>query len=268
MLIRREQLSPSHREMILQVIATAPEVNGSLTQRRVCVSKCFHRALSGIAMMAACVGFAVMPASADLLIYEQSSNYKNGVASQNDTNPGGLGNFATAYDNFTLGSTSSITSVKWTGLYFNPPIPGTITGFTVGFYADMAGAPGSLLYSTGDVAGNAGESFLQNDNLGNPNYLYSLNTSFVASAGTHYWLSIVPDLGFQPQWAWQFSSTGDGTAYHCYLGPCSSIQSDLAFSLYTNAPATVPEPSSVILLATGLVALGLTVRRIGCGRSR
>lgn len=248
--------------LALQVIATAPLVNGSLTQRRVCVSKPFHRTPSGLAMAAACLGIAVIPASASSLLYEQSSNYKNGVASQNDTKPGGLGNFATAYDNFTLGSTSDITSIKWVGVYFNPPIPGTITGFTVSFYADMAGAPGSLLYSTGDVPGNAGESFLQNDNLGNPDYLYALDTSFVASAGTPYWLSIVPDLVNQPQWAWQFSSTGDGTAYHCFMGqPCGSVQSDLAFSLYGGAPVTAPEPGSVILLVTGLVALGPTARR-------
>ena len=43
-------------------------------------------------------------------------------ASQNDTNPGGFGNFATAYDNFTIYSLKKpyrIDDVEWFGGYFN-----------------------------------------------------------------------------------------------------------------------------------------------------
>jgi hypothetical protein len=52
--------------------------------------------------------------------------------------------------------------------------------------------------------------FSRQDNFGLPTYLYGMNTAFVASAHTEYWLSIVPDLHLFPQWGWLDGSGGDG----------------------------------------------------------
>ena len=216
------------------------------------------RVLFGVAILAAWAAIAVVPASAGTVtVYSQPPNFNGEYASQNDTN--GLGNFATAYDNFTLSATTSIDSVEWVGSYFNPQAQGAITGFTVSFYANNGGIPGALLATYG-FAGTAGETFLQNDNIGDPTYQYGVTIpDFPATGGTEYWLSIVPDLGFQPQWGWETGSGGDGAAYQCYFGACGPIPSDLAFSLDTTITTTTPEPGSVLLLATALAGLGLMV---------
>lgn len=217
------------------------------------MTKQFSRALLCVAMLAISAGIAAVPASATSIIYFQNPDFNGAYSSQNDTN--GFGNFATAYDNFTLGATYNISTVEWIGSYFNPSIQAPITGFTVNFYADSGGAPGALLGTTGDVPGNANEFSLGLDNAGNPTYLYGLSTNFTATGGTTYWLSIVPDLGFPPQWGWETGTGGDGASYQCFFGSCGAQPNDLSFALAT------PEPSSMLLLATALAEIGFVVRK-------
>jgi len=218
----------------------------------------FGRTLLCLAMLATWAVTTVMPASASGVLYTQPfDGTGNAYASQNDTT-GGNGNFSTMYDNFILGSNSNITSVNWTGEYFNPPSQGTITGWTLNIYANNAGAPGALLYTTGGVAGNGGETFLGTF-AGTPTYAYGLNTAFSATAGTEYWMSVVPDLGFPPQWGWSSGTGGDGVSYQDFFGTRSPVSADMAFTL--NGSVAAPEPSSVLLLATALAALGLIAHK-------
>lgn len=172
----------------------------------------------------------------------------NSYASQNDT-VGSNGHFATVFDDFTLGSAATITSVGFVGSYFNGS-PATITAFTLMISSDAGGIPGAALYST-TVAGNAGESLVGNVSS------YTLPVTFAASAGTKYWLSIYPDLGFPPQWGWSTGTGGDNSGYQVFFGNGSTLPTDFAFTLN----GAVPEPATWALMIGGFGLAGVALRR-------
>lgn len=160
------------------------------------------------------------------------------------------------FDNFTPYSTTGVTHVNWWGSYENSE-PGEVTGFTVDFWSSDGNSPGSLLASFA-TPGNAGETFVRIDDLGDRTYQYGLDVNFTAVAGVEYWMSIVADLDSPAQWGWESSSQGDGQAYQCLQGTCVSLQSDMAFSF---GSSTTPEPSSLLLFGSGIVSLAGVLRR-------
>jgi hypothetical protein len=177
------------------------------------------------------------------------------IASQNDTT-GGFGNYSTAYDNFTLSSTSNITGVDFTGGYFNPLLPGTITSFAITVYSDNAGQPGANVLSE-TVTGNANETFLGLYGGVLLTYNYSAALSGQLGAGT-YWLSVVPTVGFPPQWGWATGTGGDGVSYQNFIGFLNQNPVDLAFVVQGSA---VPEPSTWAMMLLGSAGLGYAAYR-------
>jgi len=177
-------------------------------------------------------------------------------ASQNDTNGGG--NFATVYQQFTLNHTWDVESFHWVGGYFNPPAQGPITAWTLTFYdsANGPGQPGNPI-ATGFFPGTGGETFIANVG-GFPIYVYWLYfQSFDMGPGT-YWASVVPDLGFPPQWGWATATGGTGTGgYQCFFGACGLTGTDFAFAI----DGRTPEPGTLIMLGTGILGLAGSLRR-------
>ncbi|MGA3318240.1 MAG: PEP-CTERM sorting domain-containing protein [Candidatus Korobacteraceae bacterium] len=204
-------------------------------------------------------GWAQAPCGVPNQIYCQPwDGGSNLSASQNDTNPGGHGNFATVYDTFTLSQTWDVESFHWVGGYFNPPAQGPITAWTLTFYNNNAGIPGNPI-ATGSFPGNGSETFLGTVN-GFPIYEYSLFfDSFDMGPGT-YWASVVPDLGFPPQWGWA-TGTGPGLGYQCFFGACAGTGFSYAFALDGTPVGTTPEPGTLVLLGTGILGLMGAIRR-------
>ncbi len=212
------------------------------------------------AAMAALSLTLAQAASADPIIFSQGWDGAAVInASQNDTTPGGFGNFATMYDDFRFGTGQVITDVHWTGGFFNPGQVGAISSFKISFYADNAGQPGASLYAA-TIAGNANQTSL--GSVGSfpfASYSVDLTTAFNAAANTRYWVSIVPDMAFPPQWGLGTTNAGNGSAFQDFLGTRGAI-ADMAFELSGHAATTVPTPGSLPLVALALFGL-LAMRR-------
>ncbi len=207
-------------------------------------------------LLASICGLVLSAPAFAATLYTQSFDQTGALnASQNDA--GGLGNFASTYDDFNLtGSNYTINEVQFTGGYFNPSQQGDITGWTISVYFDNAGQPGTQQYST-HVSGTGNETFLGNYN-GTPSYSYDVSgLSFSELAGVKYWLSVVPDLNFPPQWGWETSAEGNGVSYQDFFGSRSQLGTDSAFTLI----GTVPEPGTLIMMGTGVLALAGGIRR-------
>ena len=200
--------------------------------------------------------FCLSQQAAGAVLYSQPWDGGVGglLGSQNDTNAGGFGNFAIAYDDFTLGGNATIGTVAFTGGFYDGS-ESPITSFTVQFYSNVSGAPGGSLYSE-TVTGNAGETYLATVG-GDPYYSYSLPVDFAVVGGTEYWLSIVPDFGYPPQWGWAYGTGGDAISYQNFFGTLNPNFGDLGFTL-----SSTPLPSTWIMMLTGLAGLGFAVARL------
>lgn len=220
-----------------------------------------------ITRLAPVLALASVFALGNAQIYSQAPDGTGSSISQNDI--GGLGNFATTYDNFELNSTDTIENVQWIGQYSavsQAHLP-DITGFTVNFYSDSSGSVGNLLESN-YVAGTSNEELVSFDSNFNPLFLYSMDLptvlpgettpGFVATANTQYWMSIVADQTFPPFWGWSYSSDGDGQSYADFLGTRYPQSADLSFALF-DSPQAVPEPTTYV--AFGGAALIFARRR-------
>ena len=105
------------------------------------------------------------------------------------------------------------------------------------------------------MAGNGGESCAG----GGAICTYNLAFNFTAAGATQYWMSIVPDIGFPPQWGWARGTGGDGASFQDFFGTRSPQAFDMAFTLTGNA--AVPEPATWALMLGGFGLAGVAVRR-------
>ena len=195
-------------------------------------------------------------ANATVLFSQSFDGVGSAYASQDDTIA--YGNFGTVYDNFTLSDAASATEISWTGGFFNPGTTGQIEAYTVSLYSDAAGQPGALLYQT-HPPGAANQAFLGVFS-GAPIFTYSAAVDVALAARTQYWLSIVPDLGYPPQWGWGTSTVGDALSFQDFFGMRSQLETDFAFTISGESAvfsaSAIPELTTWAMLALGLASLG------------
>jgi hypothetical protein len=190
-------------------------------------------------------------------------------ASQFVTPPGAF--IFQTFDDFLLSSDTALADVHWQGAYFNILIPPesepsapNSTGFGVNFYADNNELPGALLATYSFSPSGANETFVGNQFAPNLNltlaiftYDVDLPSTFLAAAGTSYWLSVFafsPEPGAsEAQWGWTGGTGGNGASVQNGI----PANFDRAFSL-----TTVPEPGTISLLIVAFL-LVFAVRRGG-----
>ncbi|RTL46864.1 MAG: PEP-CTERM sorting domain-containing protein [Burkholderiales bacterium] len=188
-------------------------------------------------------------ASANPVVYQQAWKGTGATAYGSQFDPGGNGDFAKTYDDFTLAADTNITDVHWTGAYFLTERTTGVSSFLIQFWSDDGG-PSALLYSS--TITNANETL-----IGRAEYAYDadLSSVFVAKAGVNYWLSIQATLLFPPEWGWSEGADGNGLAFQDF-GTRSRLPVDMAFSL-TGQRADLPEPASLLLVGLALTGVGI-----------
>lgn len=199
-------------------------------------------------------GLALVGAANAQLYTNKWDGSANSYSSQNDTT-GGNGNFATVYSWFTTaGAQWNVKDIHFVGSFFNPIQHGNIAGFTIKFWSEGAGhSVGAQQGATQFVsAGNFTETLIGNVS-GFDMYQYDMNLTGTLVSGASF-VSIVPDLGFPPQWG--LAQGADVDPAHSSIQDFFGSPSDLGVS--TNFVLTgdvVPEPATLTMLAVGALAM-------------
>lgn len=170
-------------------------------------------------------------------------------------------------DDFQLIQATTIQSMSWFGRYVTALSVTNPVSFSVRFFADAGSSPAMSPLREFNVTVDAVPTGLGFN--GTPWFEYSTNLMpFTLDPGA-YWLSVLetdpqtPTAG-NSQWLWADSGTRGARAFRGSDGEAwtSSLDIDHAFTL-TGVPVDVPEPSTVLLIATGLIGVaGLRRRRL------
>lgn len=193
------------------------------------------------------LGLAVCgSAAAQVEVFAQQPNPSGGLEKSAWLPPDGLDGDQYCWDDFTLPSSQTLTTVRWRGGYIYSP-SGTghspLIEFTIAIYPSIGGGsqpdvvgPPLVQYTTG---GNAGETPAGSyGGYAMFDYSYTLPSPFPAAGGTKYWLQIYASCGAQPDWGWTYGTGGDGKHFRAITGGTGgggtlyqAPSPDLAFAL-------------------------------------
>lgn len=187
------------------------------------------------------------------VIFDNGISATNGFVSDPDFDPSG----GFSADDFSLSAGANvITDVHWTGLYAFADTPQAVDNFVIEFYADVAGAPAVAPFATRAV-GNPGRLDTGTDtSAGFDLFAYSADIAPLAVApGTTFWISIVNDttVDTDDNWFWGMQDAV-GNSFVRFDSTSAWTQFNNAHEFSLTGPA-VPEPSSLVLLALGAIAL-------------
>ncbi|MBI3804726.1 MAG: hypothetical protein HY282_13295 [Nitrospirae bacterium] len=216
------------------------------------------------------IGFILLIASfkkvdAEEILFQQLPDQRGGATS-GFTLPGSVSPLIVVADNFGSKQSAQIGRVTWWGGYFNPSGP---DNFTLRFYSDTAGKPGSLLQSY-SIGGSAIKISTGEEIFGlNPEFRYSttLSTPLTIQKNDLYWISIFNDRG-PKAWLWESSATTDGIQ-RSFIDPVegpwqAAVDNegrpviDMAFQL--DAPSPVPLSPTFLFMASALILLVFLAR--------
>jgi hypothetical protein len=161
---------------------------------------------------------------------------------------------------FSLAAGSNVvTDVHWWGSYY----PSVFTdNFTINIYNFVSGSPSTTPVDSFDIGSSATRTFTGSyytyDDA--PIYAYSVDIpSTTLTAGDEYLLSIVYNTpaGTTQDWGWSLADSG--AISFTYTQVEGWLETDpnqyLAFYLTGPSPSAVPEPSTMLLVGCGLVAI-------------
>jgi hypothetical protein len=184
------------------------------------------------------------------------------------------------FDNFTPGFNATVQKVSFSGHYVdfnNPqvaPTPQTDT-FTIAFWANNGGLPGSLLSSetfnfadlSPTLLGTGGFNLGTVYQVSRYSFTANLTTAFSVNQGTQYWISIlgVRDAN-NPIFGWFGATGGDNVSVQQSLGASYQVTGTSTTSLdravVIEGSVAVPEPGSVALCFFGLAAVIARARKL------
>lgn len=210
----------------------------------------------GLAVLAALAGLLGAPSSAAAsIIFDSLGGSYTSASGIAYDGPSGYADQAIG-SSFTVGPQDY--TLERIGLVLWPGAGASGQTMTLDLRADEGGAPGAVL-----------ESFVvaETDITYNALLLRNSLLAPVLSANTTYWLTATPSLGFNAAWAFNntgatglaVATTAPFTAWNVFAGDASHAMRIEGTEL--PPPAAVPEPSTLLLLGTGIAASAWRQRR-------